>query len=213
MKIYHCHIDQWDQESRLELLSMNGFPLQEQMRIKKLHVLNDQLLSVLGISLMSYAGVSIDKLKRTDYNRPFTDDSGFTINVSHSGKRVILAKVAHGSVGIDIELKNQINLIDFHQIMNQDEINTVNTLDEFYRLWTSKEAVIKALGTGFQQDVKEIILSENQAFLNKQTWELKEVLIDPDYHCTVASDKKIGKVEIIALLPSEIINNSTLTYK
>ncbi|MGE5944179.1 MAG: 4'-phosphopantetheinyl transferase family protein [Flavobacteriales bacterium] len=82
-------------------------------------------------------------------------------NVSHSGDYAIFA-IGNAPVGIDIEF---IDLsYAFHDVLphifNKSEIhyicNANNQLEAFYRLWTRKEAFVKALGKGIDDDFLKI---------------------------------------------------------
>lgn len=83
-----------------------------------------------------------------------------SFNVSHGGNHGLIAFAPHGRLGVDIEERHSRHDPDGH-------IRSVFTPDEqaalasavgeakallFFRLWTLKEAVIKALGTGFSLD-------------------------------------------------------------
>ncbi|MGH6921308.1 MAG: 4'-phosphopantetheinyl transferase family protein [Geminicoccaceae bacterium] len=82
--------------------------------------------------------------------------SGVQFNVSHSAGRGLIA-IARGPVGVDIEFLGR--EADFHLVAKgvltaaelaalQRKAGAERTL-LFYRLWTQKEALIKAKGTGF----------------------------------------------------------------
>lgn len=77
-------------------------------------------------------------------------------NISHSGDYIILA-ISHADgydVGIDIEKidtncnYNELSSIVFSNI----EQSIVTNYNEFYKLWTKKESLLKAIGCGFSND-------------------------------------------------------------
>ena len=89
-----------------------------------------------------------------------TTPAPLSFNVSHGGSHGLIAFAPHGRLGVDIEERNLRHDPD-------GEIRKVFTPDEqdalaaaageiktrlFLKLWTLKEAVIKALGTGFSLD-------------------------------------------------------------
>lgn len=192
---------------------MEHFPNAERERISRLRVLKDQALSAVGIKLMEFAGIPVDLLTRTAFNRPIVKDEEFNFNVSHAGDYVVLAYAENGQVGIDIEHKIPVDISDFNQVMTDEEITTCKTQDAFYRLWTSKEAVIKALGTGFQQDVREIQLEKHAAYLNGKKWFLQEIEIASTYHCTLATEEKPEKISIKTLSLEELVIQQQMTSK
>ena len=98
--------------------------------------------------------------------------SSVGFNVSHSGENGLIA-VADGEVrvGVDVEeivaKRNLESLIE--AVMGPDEraqlapLQGTERLRLFYRIWTSKEALIKALGTGFATDVSQFQIPADAA--------------------------------------------------
>ena len=105
--------------------------------------------------------------KTSEYGKPFALVHGIPacihFNISHSGRHGLIALASTGRIGVDIE--ERILRLDL-----DGEIQTVLTPNEraelasvageqkvhlFFRLWTMKEALIKALGTGLSQDMSQ----------------------------------------------------------
>ncbi len=82
-------------------------------------------------------------------------------NISHSSDRLLLA-IGQSEVGIDIEKNDQ--QFDFGEVVSHsfssDECDHIHTHEQpgklFYRLWTRKEALIKATAKGIDEDLKLI---------------------------------------------------------
>ena len=82
-------------------------------------------------------------------------------NVSDSGKHGLIAIAPAGSVGIDVEERSVKRDLDglAEMVFDADERASMLTVagkqkvERFYRLWTAKEALVKALGTGLYLDV------------------------------------------------------------
>ncbi|MDD3266837.1 MAG: 4'-phosphopantetheinyl transferase superfamily protein [Burkholderiales bacterium] len=77
-------------------------------------------------------------------------------NISHSGDYVILA-ISHAdgyNVGIDIEqIDANCNYNELSSIVFSDiEQSVVANHNDFYKLWTKKESLLKAIGCGFSND-------------------------------------------------------------
>jgi 4'-phosphopantetheinyl transferase len=97
------------------------------------------------------------------FGRPGLDGAPFDFNLSHSGPLALLA-VAIGTVGVDVEHPDpDADLLDIgRQVMSPQELAAFEALPAleregaFYALWTAKEAVIKALGTGFSRDARSL---------------------------------------------------------
>ena len=87
---------------------------------------------------------------------------GQAFSLSHSGRYCALA-IGKGRVGIDIERMDEANLPALELILREDEqagIRKENRLRDFYTLWTRKEALAKAIGTGLFRDPREIDLKQ-----------------------------------------------------
>ncbi len=88
-----------------------------------------------------------------------------SFNVSHSGGLAVFA-VANGfEVGVDIEEVHPLSDLEATAsiFLSPDELAEFEAmpsdrkLERFFTLWTCKEAVLKALGSGFTSPVKDIL--------------------------------------------------------
>ncbi len=74
-------------------------------------------------------------------------------NISHSGDMVLIAFSVYGEIGIDIEQFDPgINVSEMYSVFHSEEIKALADGDRkkiFYRIWTAKEAYVKAVGKGF----------------------------------------------------------------
>ena len=81
--------------------------------------------------------------------KPYFANAGIHFNLSHSGGTVVAA-FAGSAVGIDIESRGRCR--DFSGIarrfFDHSEAATVNDEEQFLRLWTGKEAMLKLSGEG-----------------------------------------------------------------
>ena len=83
-----------------------------------------------------------------------------SFNVSHSGNHGLIAFAPRGRLGVDVEERHHRHdpdgpVNDVFAPREQEELaklSAADKLDLFFRLWTLKEAAIKALGTGFSLD-------------------------------------------------------------
>lgn len=120
--------------------------------------------SLLKFVLARYTNSDIKDivLESLPNNKPYlTKDPNTFFNISHSGDYAVLA-VSKNPIGIDIE---HINLsFSFEKtlqyIFSVDDIvfinNAENKTHTFYSLWTRKEAFVKALGTGIDDDFYKV---------------------------------------------------------
>ena len=83
-----------------------------------------------------------------------------SFSVSHGGRHGLIAYAAHGRLGVDIEDRTPDRRIDvlLEAALGDAERAEVTSargadrLHRFYRLWTMKEALLKADGRGIQLD-------------------------------------------------------------
>ncbi len=133
-------------------------------------------------------------------------------NVSHSGQQGLIAITKQGEVGVDIEQHRKIEDLQgmAKMIFNREDLWVWQTLPAaeqtpaFYRAWTGKEAVAKALGCGLNIDLKELHvkvtegtqtqLLETPPFLGPiQHWYLTKINVTSGYYAaltTKGSDTK-----------------------
>lgn len=109
------------------------------------------------------------KLKYNSYGKPYLDDPGSKLkfNLSHSNEFCIVAINNLSDVGIDIEWMNK--NIDINEIaadhFSNNEVEKLNGFIEedrilaFYKIWTRKEAFIKAVGRGLSIPLKSFDVS------------------------------------------------------
>ena len=96
-----------------------------------------------------------------EHGKPFARVKGtpasIGFNVSHSGKHGLIAFANHSHVGVDVEERAARRDLDGigKMVYGSAERQSLSAVEgarkvhRFYRLWSLKEALIKALGTGF----------------------------------------------------------------
>ena len=100
----------------------------------------------------------------SQFGKPFARVKGVTVpvafNVSHSGGHGLIALASEGRIGVDVEERSPDRNLDacirllfapgeragFEGLSGQAKVR------QFYRLWTLKEAVVKAVGAGLSMD-------------------------------------------------------------
>ena len=100
----------------------------------------------------------------SEHGKPFGLVDGIaapvSFNVSHSGKHGLVALAPQGRLGVDVEERvDRLDLDGMSEIVfgldEQADFASVRGREKFhlfFTLWTLKEALIKALGTGFSLD-------------------------------------------------------------
>ena len=113
---------------------------------------------------------------------PGGDGEGLYFSLSHCKEGVCCA-ISDRPVGIDIESANRkISDSVIRYSMNEGEQALIRESDDpqrtFLRLWTQKEAVLKRLGTGIRDDMRDILsdhaytieVRENERYILSVAW-------------------------------------------
>lgn len=160
----------------------------------------DQEIRILGKLLLKYGlaylGFDSDSLIQnltTDLNgKPFIPQLKLYFNLSHAGDYIICAITTKSQIGVDIEKIKTINFEDLSAILREDERLEINKVPHcnkaFYRLWTQKEASLKADGRGLLYPIECVTISNNTALIDTKTWYLKELFLAKNYICHLAID-------------------------
>ncbi len=111
-------------------------------------------------------------------NKPGLVGDPIYFNVTHTKEAFAFAISRDFYVGIDLEDVNQ--FIDIHNIIEsffskKEREYILNqqteTKNRFFLLWTRKEALLKALGTGIINNLTQIEVSEQENFINKKSFD------------------------------------------
>lgn len=112
----------------------------------------------LGQLLIAYSGCDEPPaILRGEHGKPYCADlDGLEFNVSHSGRHALIGVARQVSIGVDIEGPGRARSFDdiAQRYFAPSEAAALRALPEdqrklaFLRLWTGKEAVLKALGLG-----------------------------------------------------------------
>jgi len=99
----------------------------------------------------------------TDHGQPRVD--GAFVSLSRAGGLVAVAVSLAGAVGVDIETVARVSASGFDDVAFTDRelaaIRAAENPDELRaRFWTTKEAVLKARGTGLRTDPRLVDASE-----------------------------------------------------
>ena len=121
-----------------------------------------------------------------DYGAPYIE-SGPHFSISHC-KRGIAVAVSENPIGIDIEAIRTFKPELMRKTMSpteQQRITSSATPDqEFIRLWTQKEAILKLQGTGIISDLHHVL----DHTMDLSWTEISH--LSPDYICTICSMNK-----------------------
>ncbi len=111
-----------------------------------------------------------------EHGKPFANMNGvrsdISFNVSHSGRHALIAFSSQSGLGVDVEVRTPGRDFDGigrlvygpHEQLALSSSKGDAKMQMFYRFWSLKEALIKALGTGFS--------------LNPSRFEIPQQIID-----------------------------------
>jgi len=138
------------------------------------------------------------------HGKPYLENSGIRFNLSHSENIALLAVARDAEVGVDIEHMNPKRTTDdiaarFFSPAEQTELDRYAGTERssaFFRGWSRKEAVIKALGEGLAcpLDSFDVSLVETEARLialrrdntDVSVWNMFAIHASPDYAAAAA---------------------------
>ena len=167
IKLYKIKLSKFQESvsSLIELLS----PF-EKNRANRYHFSKDKnrfiiCRTVLKFLLAKQTGLDVNKIVLDKYSnkKPYlSSHPSVFFNVTHAGDYAIIA-IANSSIGVDIEYVNKD--FDYNEILpsvfNKSEIDEVFNSNDiqrtFYKLWTRKEAIVKATGKGIDDHFSEIV--------------------------------------------------------
>ena len=208
MMIICCHSEitrQWnEQELTDKLLLLPSILMQAALRKKQwmdmqLSV-SGKLLLVEALKQLGTESISLDDLKYNTHHRPYFD-ADVDFNIAHSGNIVVCCATDSGQIGIDIEQINEIDLADYSDYFTPNEWGIINghtnRFEGFYDFWTRKEAVLKAIGTGFHTPLSSVDVSDDEIKYDDITYHIRPLQIANGYKSHFAATIKPGDALVI----------------
>lgn len=169
----------------------------------KFESLRNRYLAVRGMlrrTLASYLDVDPRSLlfELGPYGKPYLLDYPLHFNLSHSGDTLLIAVADFSNIGIDIETSSQRDSLDglAQRCFSSREyqawrgMTTEEQREVFYRLWTKKEAFVKAVGRGialgmelceFEADDHGQLLAIPVEYGSVAAWKVHQLECGADY--------------------------------
>lgn len=130
-----------------------------------------------------------------EFGKPHFKDSPLQFSISHSGDISAVAFSDSGCIGLDIEFHRNIDdmkALSSRFFSGKENIFLANCHDlefrrNFFRIWSAKEAFLKASGTGVSTDLKSFSTVGKSGFslsgsINEgRAYKLKEIFIEENY--------------------------------
>ena len=165
---------------------------------------NSKKLSLATIIAISQnLNISEDDIFYNEYKKPLLKNYYF--NISHSNEYVVFVK-SDKRIGIDIQYMSEADMVikDYafteneKKYIDEDEIDK-DEINRFYKLWTRKEALVKAEGSGFIKEPKEVDVSEsikNDEIIYKDVKYYIKGVKYKDYYISVCSENNFRNIVI-----------------
>jgi 4'-phosphopantetheinyl transferase len=140
--------------------------------------------------------------------KPILAGSALRFNLSQSGDHAVLAASFDAEVGVDVETSATADADGIADLaMSDSEKRAYLALpperrrDAFLRLWTRKEAVLKAAGCGLLGDLRAVevgvaAFGAARAAFDGRIWHLRDFVLAPGAPGCVAADKPMAPVRI-----------------
>lgn len=147
----------------------------------------------------------------TQHKKPYLhlpDHSRIQFNVSHSEDIAIYAVTLDHDIGIDIEkIKTSYDPKVANRYFSQRENEALTHLTPeerivgFYRVWSRKEALVKAVGKGLSIPLSSFSVSVNDTvetiLLENVSWSILPLSIQDGFQSALATNQKIDKISYL----------------
>ena len=164
IKIYYYKIKSiW--EERILVLQMACMPLDMQTKISRYQSKKERQSRIIGKLMLLQLikdfdlHLSLEHILYSKGNKAILSPD-FDFNISHSGDMIVCAALRGGQIGIDIEQIRPIDMEDYRDYLTGNEWLYINKQPDrqkaFFEIWTRKEALIKACGTGLDAELNTI---------------------------------------------------------
>lgn len=197
---------------------ISSFSNIEKEKVLSLKKDEDRISTVLGRLLLYYMINKLDgspsllfpDIGYTKDGRPYIENNTLDFNISHS-RDIVACVMYKSSIGIDVEIINEINLLEYLPILTKREFHYLHNhnrqKEEFTKLWTIKESILKADGRGFFANMEKLAVMDNFSILDSQIWYNKSYIIENNYYLSIASK------EIVSPIISKINSLKLINFK
>lgn len=145
--------------------------------------------------------------------KPYVVDTTVQFNMSHSEDRIVIGVGYHHSLGVDVEhMARTVEITDIAaRFFTENEARQINTLKgsaqrrAFFNVWTRKEALLKAIGSGLslslqacevsiEDETVSTIVACNAPSFDIHDWQVHSQLLTDDYLAAAVVHKDLKVV-------------------
>lgn len=195
-KINIREIDKDEINIKLSLL-----PKHLQTKISKYVIEEKKQQRIDGLELLGTALIKnkmdinlIDSINYNTFGKPFINHE-IDFSLSYSGNNTILGFVKNGIIGVDIERLKAIDYNLFKDYFTQKEWDYIHhdsfVEANFFKLWTRKEAVVKAIGKGVYFDLSTINIINNHIKIDEKMLYLSTEFLENGCCFSVACTQRV----------------------
>ncbi len=168
--------------------------------------LYSSLLAYMGI--MKISGLKLNELvfsKGTKGKPKLLSIPYIDFNFSHTRSAILCGVSTESAIGTDIEAISEPPYRVMNKVFHPHEIEFINQSsaevrkDNFYKIWTRKEAYFKRSGIGISSSVTECDTLDLCVSNELYTW------IQDKYVCSVCA-RNVSEIELIQVTENEILN-------
>lgn len=156
------------------------------------------------------------EIRITTKGKPFLSGSEIYFNLSHSENLMVVGLSLQAEIGIDLQkvypiTNHQTILKNFFSVKEEAYLNSLpeeSFLDNFFTIWTAKEAYLKGIGEGFQYPSNSFsVIPENSQsgclvlqsdhIVSKETkWTIHSLEPEPGYKAAAVIAGEVEKISL-----------------
>lgn len=216
--VISCELSQELPQKWYELV-LPYLPSQEQEKIRRFKFQKDKDRSLLGkILLWKLLHEQSDFRKPlqfdySEYQRPSIRSCHADFSISHSGEIVVCGLSTTGLIGVDVEEERPVAPAEFNAFFNPEELQWIgDSRSRFFQLWSRKEALIKASGSGMFADLLSINATQPNHQLGGREFVVQNLELQPDYGCAIALSENTAQINFSAITIDTLANFVTAHF-
>ncbi len=167
-----------------------------------------KLLLRAGLRTLGHDPDCLQAMTWSAIGRPALPWSG-DFNLSHSGGVVACALSAELRVGLDVERVHAIGADDLARVLTDGERAAIaaaaDPSAETCRIWTFKEAVVKADGRGVGIDLQRIDSRRAAVEVDGVTWHVRPLALPAPVACHLATDRAAAAPPLTEVAEAELL--------